>query len=139
MARTFASLSRRLRRTSRRLTVNIERTVADVMGEIGERLVPATPVLTGFARGNWRPTVNAPSPVPVSALDPTGAATVARIHAVARQFRVGDTLYLVNRAPYIGELNQGSSPQASAGFVQREVRAAASIALERARLRGLLR
>ncbi len=89
-----------------------------VGGEVGRVLVPATPVKTGFARANWRATLNIPSSRPLTFLDPSGQATIARIVAVSRSWTLGDTLFIVNRAPYIEKLNAGSSPQAPAGFVR---------------------
>lgn len=121
-----------------RLTVNIQGLIADIGTEIGVSLVPATPVKTGFARGNWRPTLNAPSPLPVTILDPTGSATIARIRVISHQYRLGNTLFITNRTPYIGLLNQGSSPQAPPGFVLQAV----TQGLERGKARhrgGLLR
>lgn len=126
-------LDRRLARVSRRLTKGVERLIGEVIEEIGRELVPATPVDTGFARANWRPSLNAPASTPVSFLDPTGAATVDRIVTVGRRYQVGDTAFIVNRAPYIGKLNQGSSPQAAAGFVQAAASEGAARALRRQR------
>lgn len=116
------ALDARLRRVTDRLGRAVEAYVADIGEKIGEELVPATPVDTGLARGNWRPSLNAPAAIPVSFLDLTGDATVARIASVARQYVLGDTLYIVNRVPYITLLNAGSSPQAPANFVQAAVK-----------------
>lgn len=136
----MASLDRleaRLAEISRALVQGVERVGQRVISEIGQEIVPATPVDTGFARGNWRPSLGAPSPVPVSVLDPTGAATVARIAAVGLQFRVGLAFYLVNRAPYIADLNRGSSAQAPAGFVQDAVERATRRGVATATRRGV--
>lgn len=125
----MAQLSRRLARAAARLEIGVSGVIAIVGTSIGREIVPATPVDTGFARANWRPSLNAPAIVPVSELDPTGQATVARIATVSSRYRVGDTLFIVNNAPYIGALNAGSSPQAPAGFVQRSVREGTAKAL----------
>jgi hypothetical protein len=114
---SFSRLARRLNTVSFRLTRGIESLVENIVTDVGREVVSSTPVKTGFARGNWRPTLNAPSPVPVSALDPTGAATIARIASVGAQYRVGNTVFIRNNASYIGLLNAGSSPQAPPGFV----------------------
>ena len=95
---TLQTLDRRLEVVARRLTRGIERTGKIIIEEIADRIVIRTPVLTGFARGNWRPSLNAPAPDPVTILDPTGQATIARIKAIAQTFRVGSTFFLVNRA-----------------------------------------
>lgn len=125
------SLVRALNRVSTRLTKGVERLMETTAEEIGREVVPATPVDTGFARGNWRPSINAPAVVPVTLNDPTGAATIARISTVARQYKIGDTIFIVNNASYIGDLNRGSSPQAAAGFVQESVRRGTKRAIAR--------
>ncbi len=123
---TLRSLEGRLRRVNRRLENGLTRLMAELGKEVGRTLVEATPVDTGFARANWRPTLNVPAGRPVTFLDPTGAATSARIAAIARSWKVGDTIYIVNNAPYIGLLNRGSSPQAPANFVKDTVDSATS-------------
>ena len=119
----------RLIRVSRRLENGLEKVIATVGNEIGITLLPATPVKTGFTRGNWRPTLNVPSTRPVTFLDPTGQATIARIATVSKSWKVGDTLFIVNNTPYIELLNAGSSPQAPADFVRKAVDASVSRAL----------
>lgn len=107
-----------------RLTESIETLISETGEEIGEEVVPATPVDTGFARGNWRPSLDVPAALPVTRTDPTGASTVSQIAVVSRQYRIGNTIYITNNAPYIESLNQGSSPQAPAGFVRAAVQRA---------------
>lgn len=136
--RDLRQLERSLNDVAERLERNLSRLVAAVGEEIGKGLVPATPVLTGRARANWRPTLNAPATQPVTLLDPTGAATVARIAVVAQSWRIGDVLYIVNRVSYIGRLNAGSSPQAPANFVQDEVAAGTRRGLNEFASGGLL-
>ena len=115
-----------------------EALVSEVTEEIGNELVPATPVDTGFARANWRASLNAPAAEPVSFLDPSGQSTMSRIATVGLRYRVGETVFIINRAPYIGSLNAGSSPQASAGFVNKAVRDGMGRAVQRIETRGLL-
>ncbi len=118
MAIPLRRLEGRLDRVVRRLNIGLRKVVEDVGTAIGEELVPATPVETGFARANWRPSLNAPATVPISQLDPTGAATIAKIATVSKRWSPGDVLFITNNAPYIAALNRGSSPQAGPGFVQ---------------------
>lgn len=115
------TLEARLDKIADRLTDGVELLMEDLITFIGIAVVITTPVDTGFARANWRPSLNIAAPTPVSFLDPTGSATIARIETVAKRWRIGDTAFLTNRAPYIGKLNQGSSPQAPAGFVEAAV------------------
>ena len=106
-------------KVTRKLDVGITVVIATVASSIGAVLVPATPVDTGFARANWRPSLNVPAEVPITFLDPTGSATIAKIAIVAARYRPGDVFFLVNNAKYIHALNQGTSPQAPPGFVQK--------------------
>jgi hypothetical protein len=117
-----AALERRLNGISKRLNRGVAALTASIIEEIGNEVVDRTPVVTGFARANWRPSLNAPSSSAVSFLDPTGAATKSRIVVVGLRWQPGDIFYLVNRAPYIGRLAEGSSPQAPAGYVQTAAR-----------------
>lgn len=137
-SRDLRSLERRLDRVAARLSGAVERLVGEIIEEIGRELVPATPVDTGFARANWRPSINAPATSPLSFLDPSGAATIGQIVTVGKRWRIGDTAYITNQAPYIGELNQGSSPQAPAGFVGESVDRGVARAIDRIRQAGVL-
>lgn len=105
--------------------------VSEIGEEIGRELVPATPVLTGYARANWRPSLNEPASVPVSFLDPSGEATISRIALVARRYSLGDTFFLVSWCPYIEALNDGSSPKAPAGFVQMSIEKGVKVGINR--------
>ena len=115
---TFRRLARRLDALSRRLVRNVDRFQRDVGIEVAKRVVPATPVKKGIARGNWRAGINAQPQGAVTIADPSGSNAIAQISAVARSVRTGSTLFIVNRAPHIGALNRGSSTQAAAGFIQ---------------------
>lgn len=135
---TLGELEGRLNRIVNRLNVGLRRVVAEVATQIAEELVPGTPVDTGFARANWRPSLNAPAIVPVSQLDPTGAATIAKIVTVGQRWKPGDTLFITNNAPYIAALNNGSSPQALPGFVEDAVETGTLVAFESFERRGVI-
>ena len=113
----MGKLQRRLDRVATGLgnfVLSIERNIIE---EVATEVVERTPVETGFARGNWTPGLNAAPLVPVTTLDPTAAASPARINSLAQFLRLGDTFYITNNADYIGLLNAGYSPQAAALFV----------------------
>lgn len=79
----------------------------------------STPVDTGRARWSWFLSVKVPSPE----LPPEGKyrvpQTTERIKALEQNFTVSDTLYLTNNVPYVPDLNEGSSKQAPARFVEK--------------------
>lgn len=136
---TLTELEKRLAKVVRRLDLGLTAVMTTVITSIGAELVPTTPVKTGFARGNWRPSLNAPAIVPITFLDLTGAATVAKIGVVASRFKLGDIFFLVSNIDYIASLNRGSSPQAPPGFVQNAVRdgtARALASFERGIIKG---
>lgn len=95
-----------------------------------------TPYLSGQARANWQVTMNAPA----SNFIELREAVRNQVYDVAdvgdaldhglstiQTFQSGDTLYITNNAPYIVNLNQGSSKQAPAGFVESAIQAASSV------------
>jgi len=127
----FAELDVFLTRTARGVLVKTKNDMGVVANEIGRAIVPATPVDTGLARGNWQATLNIPATAPVTTLDPSGAATVLRIAAVARRMTVDNSFHLVNRVKYIGLLFDGHSAQAPAGAMAAAISAGAA--------RGLLK
>lgn len=101
--------------------VLVETVREDVFGlalEVHGNLVEATPVDTGHARINWTPTVGAPARAEVEGADPSSAVDPVAALGPASP---GDTMFITNNAPYIRELNGGSSPQAPAGFVEKAV------------------
>ena len=79
----------------------------------------STPVDTGRARWSWFLSVKVPSPE----LPPEGKyrvpQTTERIKALEQNFTISDTLYLTNNVPYVPDLNEGSSKQAPARFVEK--------------------
>ncbi len=85
--------------------------------ELARRIIMRTPVSSGEARGAWQAGVNA-VPSGDTPLDPTGAATLARVTAVIRTARAGDVIFLVNSAGHIHALEFGKSDQAPAGMVR---------------------
>lgn len=130
---SFRDLSRRLARVRRNLRTGVERYASSVGAEVADLVVDRTPVDTGYARGNWQAALNVPIVDARAFLDPTGSASVAQIAAVSGQFRLGDTIFITNTAPYIGALNDGHSPQADPGYIEDAV--IDGVANARARLR----
>ena len=118
---TPAQLAANLQKLARRLSGNVEALVSHVVREVASDLVPATPVDTGFARGNWQATLNAPAVAPITRNDPSGTATGSTHNGGSDRTCCRNVFYITNNAPYIGQLNAGSSPQAPAGFVKKAV------------------
>ena len=100
----------------------IEEEAIDAYGQFIKLVVPATPRETGLAQGNWRTSVSAP---PVGTVSRTsGAAAISAgmrsVKAAKKRISKGrqGRIFIVNNLPYIGKLNEGSSEQAPAFFIE---------------------
>ncbi|MEM6902249.1 MAG: hypothetical protein AAF556_03300 [Pseudomonadota bacterium] len=115
----------------RQLDRAYQKKVVDNVGNRGRKVVlavfgavtRATPVDTGTARGNWQPTLNQPA---TEVLETTQVQN-AQADATATAFEMGDVAFISNNTAYIGKLNEGSSRQAPAGFVERAAQAGADV------------
>jgi hypothetical protein len=98
---------------------------------IDQTLVMSTPVDTGQARSNWNVSTGAPQE---QIVEPVSAgAAIARGAAVINGRRSEETIFITNNVPYIGRLNEGSSAQAPAMFVEGAI-AAGVAAVQNARI-----
>lgn len=112
------------------------RVVVAGMHEVGEKvvrrlildatsnLIEDTPVDTGWARANWVPAIGTPDLRPRTAnadvaMVPGASVQQQSALAQAATWKWGQgSAFISNNVPYIGRLNDGSSTQAPAGFVQ---------------------
>jgi len=110
-----AQVSRELKYASTQVT-------KDLVLNLLEELVAATPIKTGWASVNWIAEIDEPRSSPVgSRLAISSTEQENGIAMVASGFTFGRTLFISNNVPYIVDLNNGSSPQARAGFVQTSI------------------
>lgn len=128
MAKDFNGLAKRMSELSKTVERNAPLVVSLVARNIAPVLVYSTPVDTSRARLNWQAGIGS---IPDSVLyakpdkPPSpgygGATAVAAIIATARTYAGGSYIAIANNAPYIQKLNQGSSAQAPALFVQQAI------------------
>lgn len=87
-----------------------------------------TPVDTSNAISNWQTTLDAPAHTEIpphylgsrgSTFSASAGETVARAKLRLQIKKPAQPIYIANNADYIKDLNQGSSRQAPAGFVER--------------------
>lgn len=133
MARPFSQLPAFLDQTVNNIDENTARLVKKVYIEIGDTLINDTPVDSGKARSNWQGTVDAPATGVIPPYAPgsklgkgetaNAQAAQAQIRSARSLFRLGRNraLFLTNNVPYIGLLNDGSSTQTAANFVEKAV------------------
>lgn len=110
-------ISRNMERDAARLMVSLAT-------EIHANLVETTPVDTGWARGNWVPSIGRPVEEPVGSRTDSGSAAYAsqgglfRVIVGYKSPRQG-SIWIQNNVPYIGNLNR--SHKTAAGFVPRAI------------------
>jgi hypothetical protein len=133
---SLEEFARRVRIYGRNVDKNIGRVVREVALVVDRELVLATPVDTGRARSNW--IVNLGSAA-TGSRDPytpgekgsTGEANaqaaIAQGNATIGLRKDGQDIYISNNLPYIGRLNEGSSAQAPAQFVEQAVQRAVQV------------
>lgn len=103
----------------------IEDIMKDITLEATANFIQDTPVDTGWARANWVPNIGAEGEGTAGTREQAEAGNVMTadqqqgIAAVATQYTIiSGPIYITNNVPYINRLNEGSSNQAPAGFVQ---------------------
>lgn len=123
---SLGNFGKRMKKRAKQLEVNLNKNIRATALAIDSALVFSTPVDTGRARANWQVSVGAPitttQPAPGSPEQGiNNALTQAKSSLTTRQPE--ETIYITNNLDYIGSLNQGSSAQAPAGFVESAVQA----------------
>lgn len=127
---TLNELADKLEKKAAKLDKEASRLAVKTAETILGDLVQVTPVDTSQALSNWQ--VNLGSPVS-SSIGPyfpgekgstqssSANAALAEGRAALKAKRPKQAIYISNVLPYIGRLNEGSSKQAPAGFVERAV------------------
>jgi len=124
-------VSKDSQRLSKKLAMVIEESKKTVVLDIMDNLLKDTPKDTHHAVSNWVPSIGSPyTEVDGSKENVSTAAQndgLAEIQGLgkARDLKgrfVAREVYIANNVPYIAQLNQGSSTQATSGFVERAVK-----------------
>jgi len=125
----FSALPRRMNNLGGTITKGVTKLVQDVAKGIGATVVDTTPVDTGLARSNWRATISAPASGTIPPYSPgnklgigesaNAAAAKAQQKQAIERFDVTKhtSIFITNNVPYIGALNDGSSPQSAGDMV----------------------
>ena len=99
----------------KKVVETLEKTVKAVAIIVDSELVARTPVDTGRARSNWLPSLN------VSETSTVEPGQKPNVGIVLGSYKINDTILITNNLPYIKRLNDGSSKQAPANFVEAAV------------------
>lgn len=130
MARDLLDLERWCKGLPARIDKAANKLAIGVVKAIDRDLVEHTPVDVTTAVSNWQAAFNDPPTFELPAIYPGehgSTAEASRVAAIAHVDRVvaekepGETVYLSNLTPYIGDLNDGTSRQEPAGFFERAI------------------
>ncbi len=111
--------ARRIRRRASQVEIGASKAVRATALVINQTVIFGTPIDTGHAKANWQVGIDNPITKEIEEEDPgQGEATIARNASIIRGIPPGSDIILSNNVPYINRLNEGSSSQAPAGFVQ---------------------
>lgn len=113
-------MGREADRVGKELEQGIELMIKRLSLDITHNLKRDTPRDTGWARNNWVPSVGVPFLGVAGSRDaPEGATSERGAAEVATQYRLSrGRVFISNNVPYIIRLNEGSSTQAPAKFVE---------------------
>lgn len=143
MARDLLALSRRIQRIRANVPKEANRIKKEVAEKVATDLIRVTPVDVSEALSNWQVGINAPVAFPIPAIYPgkagdtesaSEAAAIEHAQRVLVDSEPGERLYVSNLTRHIGFLNDGSSRQEPAGFVERAV-VLGRVVLRKARLK----
>lgn len=140
---TMRGFAKRIRSVADGVEKNADTLMRKTVITVASAVALRTPVDTGRARANWQTQIGSAasgviSGFPAGSKGSTGAAAVGiatskAVEVMSRYKRSGVDVYISNNLPYIGPLNQGSSKQAPAGFIESAIQAGQN-AIRKARL-----
>lgn len=127
---SLRDLNRRLNQLADQISVNARKRLHQTVLVVDQVLVTSTPADTGRARANWivgtGPSTRAIDAYAVGKAGSTAGANAQAALEQAQRFLDGtdvSVIYISNNLDYLVYLNQGSSAQAPAGFIEAAVQA----------------
>lgn len=130
MANDFGSFAKRMRKRADALDGLANTVVIESTSAMLRELVEVTPVDTSEAVSSWEVGIGVRPPAERAPFFPgrrgstRGASSAKAIEeglAAIKAKRPGQSVYLSNAAPHIGDLDSGSSRQFAGGFVNRSL------------------
>ncbi len=111
-----------------RLNGKLKEFCVEVVQDLNEEVVRATPYITGNLRGSWYADLNSEPDSASGPPDIGGGAAVARLNLVVADLKLGDVYYAINGAAYAGFVEYGTSKMAPRAYVRGTVDRADAIA-----------
>lgn len=130
MANDLHALANRLEKRAEQIKVEASNAAVSAAMTIVGDLAFTTPVDTSEAVSNWQVTLGSPTSSNIaphfpgelgSTRNASAAETIAQAKATLSGKKPGQPIYITNNTPYISDLNNGTSRQQPAGFVERAV------------------
>lgn len=118
---SLRGFARQIRNQGRQIEVKANELKIRTAIAINTNLIFSTPVDTGQARGGWQLSIGSPITSPTSRRDKHGGATAAANSSRALTAKPTAVIFITNNVEHIEPLNDGSSAQAPAGFVEAAV------------------
>jgi len=130
---SLSEFSKRMGKIATDVEVNADKMVRKTVLAVDQAVVLSTPVDKGRARSNWVAELDAPFEGDIEPYAPgdelglgeagNAAAAIAQAAAVASAYngKLNSEVHITNNLPYIQVLNDGSSEQAPANFVEEAV------------------
>lgn len=119
----FADFNKRMQSLGQRVFRRSNEGVQETALQTVNNLINDTPKLTNQAAANWQVAIGSrPSEFKEGFTDLSAAKAEARAVILSRE--AGQSVYITNNTPYIGELNRGSSRQAPANFIEKSMQRA---------------
>lgn len=116
------SLASDLIRIRDRRNGDIDRVAQDALLVLGQRVITATPVDTGAARGNWLAAYGTvDTSTNESTADRAGQQAIGRLQVEINGFKPGTVFFFTNSLPYIRGLEDGRSDQSPSGMIKTNV------------------
>lgn len=143
MGNNLLSLSRRMQRIKKAIPEEANRIKKEVALVVVSDSIRVTPVDVSEALSNWQISINTPAYAPLPAIYPgqkgdtesaSEQAAIEHAQRVLSEVRPGEPVFSSNLAKHIVPLNNGTSTQEPAGFVERSI-LLGRVALRKARLK----
>ncbi len=134
----FSALPKDMDKLSERAVKSANRYLRATALEVHRQLVLLTPFDTGAARTNWQVSTSGfgSEIIKKDDYDKSGSAAISSAKAVLNGSDAGE-VFIFNNLPYVEALNNGSSAQRAAGFIESGIQVGV-LKISSAAARGIL-
>jgi hypothetical protein len=117
----LGGFAKKMKAKAKAVSPNLNANIKRLVALIAQTVIIATPVKTGHARANWQVGIEDEPVDELDEEDKSGQSTLNAAKAKVAGRAPGQTIFVTNNVPYIAALNDGSSAQAPAQFVEKAI------------------